>query len=64
MARHSEDECAYCEGDILPLSYIVGADDQLYCSVKCAEAGARRSAAQAVQWQSAPVRTETDSAHT
>jgi hypothetical protein len=43
MARHSEEECAYCEGDILPLSYIVGADDELYCSVKCADLGERRA---------------------
>ena len=44
MARHSEEECAYCEGDVLPLSYIVGEDDQLYCSIKCADLGERRSA--------------------
>lgn len=45
MARHSEEECAYCEGDVLPLSYIVGADDQLYCSVKCADLGEQRAVA-------------------
>ncbi|MFN7928906.1 MAG: hypothetical protein U0Y68_13350 [Blastocatellia bacterium] len=42
MARHSEEECAYCEGDVLPLSYIVGEDDELYCSIKCADAGEKR----------------------
>jgi hypothetical protein len=46
MARHSEEECAYCEGDVLPLSYIVGEDDQLYCSVKCADLGERRAQAE------------------
>lgn len=43
MARHSEEECAYCEGDVLPLSYIIGTDDQLYCSVKCADLGERKT---------------------
>lgn len=50
MARHSEDECAYCERDVLPLSYIIGEDEELYCSVKCAEAGEKISAAKSVQW--------------
>ena len=43
MARHSEEECAYCERDLLPLSYVVGEDEQLYCSVKCADAGERQT---------------------
>ena len=29
MARHSEEECAYCERDLLPLSYIVSELDLL-----------------------------------
>lgn len=62
MARHSEDECAYCEGDILPLSYIVGADDQLYCSIKCADAGEKRSTTEAEQRQSTTL-AETEVAH-
>ena len=59
MARHSEEECAYCERDILPLSYIVGEDEQLYCSVKCADAGERQTATHAGRVSS----TETDVAH-
>lgn len=47
MARHSEEECAYCEGDVLPLSYIVGTDDEVYCSIKCADAGEARAATEA-----------------
>lgn len=43
MARHSEEECAYCERDLLPLSYIVGEDGHLYCSVKCADVGERQA---------------------
>jgi hypothetical protein len=46
MARHSEEECAYCEGDELPLSYIVGEDEQIYCSIKCADLGERRAEAE------------------
>ena len=55
MARHSEEECAYCEGDVLPLSYVVGEDEQLYCSIKCADAGEKRSAAQTAQQAPAAV---------
>ncbi len=63
MARHSEEECAYCEGDILPLSYIVGADDQLYCSVKCADLGERgRGVNQAAAAQAAGT-GESEAAH-
>lgn len=43
MARHSEDECANCQRDLLPLSYITGDDAELYCSIKCAEEGERKS---------------------
>ena len=43
MARHSEDDCAYCERDVLPLSYIISEDEELYCSVKCADAGELKS---------------------
>jgi hypothetical protein len=43
MARHSEEECAWCEGDVLPLSYIVGTDDEVYCSVKCANLGEQQA---------------------
>ena len=50
MARHSEDDCAYCERDVLPLSYIIGEDEELYCSVKCAEAGEKISAAKSALW--------------
>ena len=60
MARHSEEECAYCEGDILPLSYIVGADDQLYCSVKCAGAGEQRSVSKATHLQTVAIASEPD----
>lgn len=49
MARHSEEECAYCERDLLPLSYIVGEDGQLYCSVKCADVGERQAREQRQQ---------------
>lgn len=49
MARHSEDECTYCERDVLPLSYIIGEDQELYCSVKCAEAGEKLSASKVTQ---------------
>jgi hypothetical protein len=62
MARHSEEECAYCEGDVLPLSYIVGTDDQLYCSVKCADAGEQRSAEEVAQSQ-AMIRAGTEAVH-
>lgn len=62
MARHSEEECAYCEGDVLPLSYIVGTDDQLYCSVKCADLGERRTAAELATQRSAQT-AEAESAH-
>ncbi len=60
MARHSEDECAYCERDLLPLSYLVGEDEELYCSIKCADAGEKRSAAAIFL---PTVAAEPDSAH-
>lgn len=61
MARHSEEECGYCEGDVLPLSYIVGADEQLYCSVKCAAAGEKKSVlGKTVQPAAAASRSETE----
>lgn len=63
MARHSEEECAYCERDLLPLSYLVGEDEQLYCSIKCAQAGEQRSAAEGVYLQNVAGAAETDSAH-
>ncbi len=53
MARHSEDECAYCEHDVLPLSYIIGEDEELYCSVKCADAGELKSLERLPQKQEA-----------
>jgi len=61
MARHSEEECAYCERDLLPLSYVEGEDERLYCSVKCATAGEQRTLAEAAHVQT-NVGT-TDSAH-
>lgn len=63
MARHSEEECAYCEGDLLPLSYIVGEDDQLYCSVKCADAGERRTLAEAAHLPRIVSASGTDPVH-
>lgn len=63
MARHSEEECAYCEGDVLPLSYIMGNDDQIYCSVKCADAGEKRSATVAAQRLPTDARAEAQNAH-
>lgn len=50
MARHSEEECAYCERDLLPLSYIVGEDGQLYCSIKCADAAEAGLDTEKVAW--------------
>ena len=32
---------------LLPLSYVVGEDEDLYCSVKCADAGEQRTLAEA-----------------
>ncbi len=63
MARHSEEECAYCERDLLPLSYLVGEDEQLYCSIKCAQAGEQRSATEAGSLPTGAGVAETDSAH-
>lgn len=63
MARHSEEECAYCEDDVLPLSYIVGADDQLYCSVKCADAGERRSITEPMQQQRMATKADAGATH-
>lgn len=62
MARHSEEECAYCDGDVLPFSYIVGEDEQWYCSVKCAEAGKQRPRAETTGQYGASV-TEAETAH-
>lgn len=62
MARHSEDECAFCERDVLPLSYIVGEDQEFYCSVKCAEAGEKISAEKFVRWHKTPTLIEAEAA--
>lgn len=62
MARHSEDECAFCEYDVLPLSYVVGEDEQLYCSVKCAVAGEKISAEKVVRWHKNPTLIEKEAA--
>lgn len=63
MARHSEEECAYCERDLLPLSYVVGEDEQLYCSVKCADAGEQRTRAEATHLPTKVGAIGVDSAH-
>ena len=39
MARHNENECAYCAAEIAPGKGVIGKDWKVYCCESCAEAG-------------------------
>jgi len=40
MSRHTENECAFCAGELEPESCYTGVDWKVYCSRECAQAGA------------------------
>jgi hypothetical protein len=40
MARHTENECAFCAEELDPENSYTGEDWKVYCSRECAEAGA------------------------
>jgi len=40
MARHTENECAFCAEELEPESSYIGEDWKVYCSRECAQAGA------------------------
>ena len=50
MARRDEQECAYCAEYLTLEDSIIGRDWKVYCSVECAEAGARITEAEATRW--------------
>ena len=44
MARHNENECAFCAADLEPDKTFLGEDWKVYCSEECARAEARMEA--------------------
>lgn len=49
MAKHNENECAYCAEELKPERPIIGQDWKVYCSVACARRGEALSKAELAQ---------------